>query len=123
MHEAVIANELVQEVLSAVEPSGARSVEEVYVRVGALRPITPDVLQMAFAAAAWGTIAQEADLQVGKERVLAVCRGCGWMFAPQIEVFDFRCPNCHESDARIITGDDIVLVSVLCDTGRKAARS
>lgn len=116
MHEAVIADELLRQVLSAVEPRHASSVDQVSVRIGALRPIVPDALQMAFAAAAWGTIAQEADLQVAQERVLSVCRHCGWMFAPKIEGFDFRCPNCHESDARIIAGDDIVLVSVLCHT-------
>ena len=73
-----------------------------------------------FAGAAEGTIAEKAKLHIVEERVLAVCRGCGCLFVPDLTEFNFQCPQCQQSDARIIAGNDIMLVSLVCHSRQEA---
>jgi hydrogenase nickel incorporation protein HypA/HybF len=113
MHEAAIASELVRQVCETAASHQGGRVQEVHVRLGALRQIVPEALQMTFAAAAMGTAAQDAELTLSEERALAVCRACECMFLPDPD--SFRCPQCDQADARIIAGNDVVLLSVICE--------
>jgi len=115
MHEMAIATELLEQVLRVAAEHHATRVDEVQVEVGVMRQIVPEALTMAFAAAAEGTIAAGATLHIHEERAVAVCCQCECMFLPEID--RFVCPQCNRADARIISGNDIVLTSMTCETG------
>ena len=115
MHEAAIAQALVDQVLSVGREHDAVRVQSVEVQVGVMREIAPDALELAFCAAAAGTPAEGAALIIHPERIIAVCRACECLFAP--EQLLFECPRCRKADARIVAGNDIILKSVVCEAG------
>jgi hydrogenase nickel incorporation protein HypA/HybF len=114
MHEMAIATELLEQVLRVAAEHHATRVDEVQVEVGMMCQIVPEALTLAFTAAAEGTIAAGATLRIHEERAVAVCCQCECMFLPEID--RFICPQCKRADARIISGNDIVLASMTCET-------
>ena len=93
-------------------------IEEIEVHIGAMRQIVPEALEMGFRAAAEGTLAANARLNIIEEKIAAVCRGCETRFMPDID--NYLCPQCGQADARIVAGNDIILRSVVCQTPEEA---
>jgi len=87
-------------------------VDEVVVECGLMRQIVPEALELSFSIAAEGTVAQGARLCVIEANIIAVCRHCQHPFEPQIS--NFVCPQCAEADTRIVSGDSVILKSVVC---------
>jgi len=119
MHEASIAVELVDQVVQTAQNHHAFKVEEVDVLVGVMREIVPEALELTFSATSAGTIAEGAKLRIMEERIIAVCRVCDCLFAP--EHLLFMCPRCRQADARIVAGNDILLKSLKCQTAEEVA--
>jgi hydrogenase nickel incorporation protein HypA/HybF len=114
MHEMAIVSELLEEVLRVAESHQASHIQQVEVRVGALRQVVPEALRLGFEAASRGTLAEGAELKIAEEKIVAVCKACGCMFMPRPD--DFVCPQCHQSEPRIVAGNDILLRSMTCET-------
>jgi hydrogenase nickel incorporation protein HypA/HybF len=114
MHELTIATEVLETVKAVAAEHKARRVAEVVLEVGALRLVVPEALEMAWQAAAEGSIAAGAALKVIEAPVAARCRGCEAKYSPKLT--DFACPGCGKADAEVTGGNDIVLTSVLCET-------
>ncbi len=119
MHEMAIVGELLDEVLRVADSHHASHVQKVEVRVGALRQVVPEALRLGFEAASRGTLAEGAELSIAEERIVAVCAACGCMFMPSLD--DFVCPQCQQSEPRIVAGNDILLRSVVCETQEAGA--
>ncbi len=114
MHEMSIAEGLIDHVLRTAREAGAVRVEEVVVECGALRGVVPEALQAAFDALAEGTEAQGAAVAVTETPITARCRACNAEFAPTTE--NFVCPACGRADVEILSGNHILLTSVVCVT-------
>lgn len=121
MHELPIAIEIVRQAVEVAGKHEADRIEEVEVQVGAMRQIVSEALEMSFAAASEGTLAEGARLRVIEEKVVAVCRYCECLFLPEPD--NFMCPRCGRADARIVAGNDIILKSVVCHAATEAAVS
>ena len=121
MHEMSIAMELLEQVLATAAEHEAIRIDEVEVEVGALRAVVPEALELAFQAAGRGTIAENARLTIKEEKAVAVCRSCECMFLPEPGVY--VCPQCSEADARIVSGNDILLRAVACETSAEVPSS
>jgi hydrogenase nickel incorporation protein HypA/HybF len=119
MHEMSIAVEIVHSVLDAVSEHRPSQIEEVEVRIGVMRQVVPEALELAFAAAAEGTPVEGARLIVKEERIVAVCRHCECLYLPEGD--DYTCPDCGQADARILAGNDMVLRSIVCQTEDETA--
>jgi hydrogenase nickel incorporation protein HypA/HybF len=113
MHEVALANDLVEQILSSVAGRGVARVLEVDLDVGAQRLVVPEALRMAFEAAARGTVAEGARLEIQEVAARAVCGSCGSEFRPGIDCY--LCPACGRADARIVEGNDIILQSLSCE--------
>lgn len=114
MHEMAIVSQLLEEVLRVAHNHHATHVSEIEVRVGSMRQVVPEALRVGFEAASAGTMAQGARLRISEERIVAVCKICGCMFMPRLD--DFVCPQCLQSEPRIVAGNDILLRSMVCET-------
>jgi len=114
MHESSIAIELVDQVVEAARKHRAHIIEVVEVQVGVMREIDPESLELAFSAASIGTIAEGASLKITKERIIAVCRVCDCLLAPDHLLS--TCPRCGQADVRIVAGNNILLKSLTCRT-------
>ena len=118
MHELTIASSLVDHLLDLARQQAVTRIEEVEVEVGVLRQVVPEPLQMAFAAATEGTLAQGATLKLVEVSAAAECQQCACRFQPAFD--DYLCPGCGQADVRIVAGHDIVLKSVVCQTEQGA---
>ncbi len=121
MHESSIAIALVEQAVDAAGKHRAHQIDEVEVQVGVMRRIVPEALKLAFSAASAGTIAEDARLKIIEERIIAVCRVCDCLFAP--ESLTLVCPRCQRADARIVTGNDIILKSLTWRTEEEMVSS
>jgi hydrogenase nickel incorporation protein HypA/HybF len=119
MHEMSIATALLRDVLDAAARHGVARVEQVELRVGAMRLVVPEALELAWSVVAEGTPAEASRLVITEVPMKARCRQCGGQFAPAIN--DFQCPACGQADADIVEGDDIILASVTCRSEEGAA--
>ena len=119
MHEMAIATELIRQVVAIADEHGATHVDEIVIECGQMRQIVPEALELSSSLAAEGTVAQGARLCLIEEKIVAVCRQCQHQFRPQVS--DFVCPQCGQADARIVSGSQIILKSVVCQTDDGAA--
>ena len=113
MHEMSIAVELMREIERAIAGRDIERVEEVFLAIGVMRQVVPDMLETAFQAAAMGTPAEGAHLHMEFVPPAARCRSCGSRFEPTAD--SFLCPECGQADAEITEGDDIILTSLTCE--------
>ncbi|MBT3377352.1 MAG: hydrogenase maturation nickel metallochaperone HypA [Lentisphaerae bacterium] len=112
MHEMSVALHLLAQLEALAEEHGANAVTEIELSVGALQGVVPEALDLAFSAAAEGTIAGGATLVITEVSAEALCRACGQAFSPDVGCY--VCPSCGAADARITQGNEILLTSLEC---------
>lgn len=110
MHEMSIAVELIDRLEELAAEHELVRIEAFTVRAGVLRGIVPEALDMAFAEAAKGTVAEGAKLKLEITPAKARCRLCGEKFAPTVD--SFLCPVCNQADVEILEGNEILLLSL-----------
>ncbi len=110
MHEMSIAVELVRQLESLAGANGIQRVESLAVQAGAMRGIVPEALDIAFASAGEGTVAEGAKLELEIVPAVAKCRLCGCQFEPSVD--SYLCAGCNQADVDIIQGNEILLTSV-----------
>ncbi len=110
MHEASIAESLIEQVLDLARLHRLQEVTRVHVEVGVQRLVVPEALELAFQAASEETLAAGARLDLTEVAIRARCQACGNEYDAEID--DYTCPSCGRAQAELIAGDDIVLVSL-----------
>lgn len=120
MHEMSIATELLGQVLAAVAPHGPARVRRLDVRIGVMRLVSPEAMELAWRQVCAGTPADGAELHLSEVPLCVGCRNCGRRYRP--EITDFLCPGCRQADVDILEGNDIILDSVACDSPEGAGR-
>ena len=110
MHEMSIAIPLVEQLEALAREHNAVRVRTVSLAAGQMQHIVPELLVDAFAAAAEGTCAEGAELQIASVAVKARCRACGATFGTDIDCF--ACPKCNQADVAIVEGNEMTLMSV-----------
>ena len=114
MHEMSIAVEIVHHAVEVAERHQATRIEEVEVEVGVMRQVVPEAIQMAWETLTRDTLAEGAVLKITEVPPSAVCRQCGQ--SCRVTIDRFVCPHCNQADLRIETGNDVVLMSIVCQT-------
>jgi hydrogenase nickel incorporation protein HypA/HybF len=101
MHELGIAMRVIE---LAVESSGGARVGRIVLEVGKLATVLPDALRFCFDAAAEGTPAEGARLEIVEVPGVGRCRACGG----QVELLQAfgRCA-CGGSDLDWVSGDEL----------------
>jgi hydrogenase nickel incorporation protein HypA/HybF len=123
MHEASIAMAAIEQAIAAARTHRATRITRIELDVGVLREIVPDAIAMAFEACAMGTMAEGAKLDLHEESARARCRKCGCEFAPDLETHSFACGGCGAADAEMISGHEILLRSIECETDEEGEGS
>lgn len=118
MHEMSVAVALLDRVLAEAALGGLRTVTQVSVELGALQSIEPDLLQEAFGAAAEGSLAQGARLDIQACEAAARCLACGQGFKPTYQ--SFVCPGCGKAEVKILRGKELFLLSLSGDSPEPA---
>ena len=114
MHEMSIAIQLIGQIENIAAENSAERVEAVEVEVGAMEMIVPEALEMAFEAAAEGTVAEGARLNIEEVATRARCGECGRQYTPTVA--SYVCPACGKAIPEILSGKGIILKSLECVT-------
>ena len=111
MHEASIAQSLLERVEEALIGQGPVRVSMVRLKVGVLSGVVPEALQFAWKAMTDQTIAQGADLVIDLAPILARCGACEIdveVQSPQRMV----CPRCDRPVGPPLGGRELDLISL-----------
>ena len=110
MHEFSIAEALLAQVLKHA-PAGA-CVSDVEIRVGALRGLEPEALQMSWQAVTLGSAIEGALLTVDRLPWTITCSECGRSWESRVPFVSCECGNATPSP---VGGDELDLISMTID--------
>ena len=105
-----LAVSLLERCLAEAAKGGLSSVTRLSVELGALQSIEPDLLVEAFRAAALGSVAQGAVLELRLQDAQARCEACGQAFSPTYQ--SYVCPQCGKAEVTILKGKEMFLLSL-----------
>lgn len=110
MHEVGIAQEILQQALTAAEANGISRIARLHLKVGAFSGVVEDALRFSFEVISRETKAEGAALEVDNIPLTAYCLGCGK--TSEIEPILFQCPSCGSRRVDILTGQELTLDSI-----------
>jgi hydrogenase nickel incorporation protein HypA/HybF len=114
MHEFSI----MQGVFKLIEDVAAKNnlikIDKVVLKIGKLRQIFPDFLQFAFEVVSQNTIAAGAELIIEEVPITMRCKSCQKEFT--VEYNTYICPTCNATELELLTGKEILIVSVEGET-------
>lgn len=107
MHELSVCLALVDQVQGIAGQHGATRVERIFLRIGPLSGLEPELLRNAFPFAAAGSLAEGAELSIEPAPVRVYCSRCG----AETEVPPNRllCGRCGDFATRLVSGDEMLL--------------
>lgn len=92
MHEATIAENILNIALESAEQNHAAKVFKVGLTLGELAGVEVEALSLAFDVLKEDTPAKDAELVIRRVPIRATCNKCGKTF--QLEQYNFFCPDC-----------------------------
>ena len=118
MHELSVCLSLLQQVEQISRERNATSVTRIVLSVGPLSGVEPDLLRHAYPLAVAGTVAADAALVIESADVVVRCSQCDseTTVAPN----RLLCGGCGDYRTRVISGDELTLMSVELDTSGQA---
>ena len=110
MHEMSIALSIVEAVDAKARAEGAASISGIDLVIGKLAGIEPESLKFCFSAAAKGTLAEEALLNVEEPEGIGECGECGKIFP--VSFYFAECPDCRSLRIKIVSGEEFLIQSI-----------
>ncbi len=110
MHELSIAEELIDIIKEAASSHGIGKVEQISLRIGAMRQVVPDALLFAFEIVAKDTPAEGAAVSITTVPTRARCGDCGREFF--VEEHCFVCGACESCNVTVIEGKELFIDSI-----------
>jgi hydrogenase nickel incorporation protein HypA/HybF len=111
MHELSIAQSLIDEACQAAAREGCGAVSRINIRVGSFCGVNVDALRFAFEVASESTACEGAVLSVEEIALTVECHRCKELKALH-DSFLFICPTCGSPTPKIVTGQELELVSI-----------
>jgi hydrogenase nickel incorporation protein HypA/HybF len=113
MHEMAMSQSLIEIVEEEGRKRGFARVRAVRIAVGVLGHVEPEALRFCFDAAAHGTIAEKARLDIVSVAGAGFCLDCGETVA--LEERFGACPLCGRHHVQMTAGDDLRLEELEVD--------
>ena len=105
MHEAGIAQNLIDAVTARLAATPSARVTAIHVRVGELSGVSSDALDFAFQCLAATTPLSGAKLVFDTVPLIVACDACGR--TSPVEDLVFRCGACGSERTRIVSGREL----------------
>ena len=107
MHELSVCLSLLQQLETIAEERNASAIERVFLKIGPLSGIEPQLLRQAYPLAVAGTVAENAELVIETADVVVTCTQCG----AESKVLPNRllCADCGDFRTRVVSGDEMIL--------------
>lgn len=110
MHEASIAQNLLEIALDKARDHKAKKITVIRVKVGEFAGVSKAALEFAFESFSQGTIAKGAILKILDISLQGQCRKCNEIF--DIKKDEFKCLKCNSSEIDIISGQDLYIQDI-----------
>ena len=110
MHELAVCQALMNQVESIAAERNARSVVTITIGMGPLSGVEAQLLKHAYPVASAGTIAEDAVLVIQDLPVRIKCNRCGC--ESEASPNKLLCAECGEWHTTLISGDELMLMSV-----------
>lgn len=110
VHELSVCQRLLAQVEAVAASHGARAVRRVRLRIGPLSGVEPSLLRNAYPLAVVGTVAEDSELLIERAPVTVRCEACGE--EAEVTANRLACPVCGASTTRLLSGDELLLVSL-----------
>jgi hydrogenase nickel incorporation protein HypA/HybF len=107
MHEMSIAQNILEIVEDALRDEVEPQVEKVFVEIGQLVAIVPDSLDFCYTALAQGTRLADSKLIISEVPIQIRCENCER--TSRVELFDFCCPHCGNTQLETLTGNELAV--------------
>ena len=110
MHELAVCQGMLDQVTRIAAEHHATGVSRILLRIGALSGVEPELLHQAFPLASAGTVAADAELAIETAAIRVRCDTCG----EETEARPNRliCGACGDWHTRVVSGDEMMLMSV-----------
>ena len=99
MHEAAVAENLMQSIIAASAEHIGKEIVRVVISCGQINAINDEAMQFAFEAVAEGTICEGAVLEIKHIPLKSQCRKCKLEF--DFDFYSPTCPDCGSADIAI----------------------
>ena len=113
MHELSLCLSLMQQVEDIARERDARKVVNIRLNIGPLSGVEPDLLRHAYPVAAAGTVAEDAELILETSEIVVRCSQCD--SETTVTPNKLLCGSCGDFRTRVVSGDELVLMSVELD--------
>ncbi len=110
MHEMSLMSGILAKAEQALEPYQVRQINSITVQAGVLANLLPDAFAFAFECLSGGTVFAGAKLITEQRPITARCQQCNIQF--EEESLPLICPQCHDNQIVIISGDEVFLTSI-----------
>jgi hydrogenase nickel incorporation protein HypA/HybF len=110
MHELAVCQGMLDQVTRIAAEHHAVGVSQIRLRIGPLSGIEPSLLQQAFPLASAGTLAAAAELAIETAAIRVRCETCGE--ETEAEPNRLVCGSCGDWHTRVVSGDEMLLMSV-----------
>jgi hydrogenase nickel incorporation protein HypA/HybF len=110
VHELAVCQGMLRQVMDITRREQARTVTRILVQVGPLSGVEPRLLAQAFPISSAGTPAAGAVLELESLPVRVRCEQCG--AESDASPNRLLCGACGDYHTRLLSGDELLLVSV-----------
>lgn len=107
MHELSVCLSLMRQVESIAKQHDASSVEQLFITIGPLSGVEPELVRKAYPLAAVGTVAENAELFIKSGDVVVSCSQCGAQSS--VKPNQLLCTSCGDFRTRLLSGDEMIL--------------
>ena len=113
MHELALCQALMTQVETIAREHRAQRVTAITLGMGPLSGVEAQLLQHAYPIASAGTVAEDAELSIQTTPVCVRCNSCGE--TSEARVNRLVCGHCGDWRTDLVSGDELLLVSVELD--------
>ena len=110
MHELSICQALVDQLEGIAAQHPGKQVADVYLGIGPLSDVVPQLLSDAFSVARAGTCASTAALHIHGSEIIVRCLSCGKQSPATAN--RLLCSHCGEWQTDLVSGDELLLERV-----------
>jgi len=111
MHELAVCQSIIDQVKRIAAEHQARVVEKIYIQIGPLSGVEPDLLKSAFPMASANTAAAQAVLIINRLPIRVLCNTC--QAESETSVSRLVCGVCGNWQTTLLSGDELLLERVV----------
>lgn len=110
MHEYSLARSILETIAAERDRRQMGAIAEVEIELGEFSGIEPLQLQTAYADLSPEILGDRSELHIQTVPLRGQCQHCRHEFL--IEDFQFQCPACSRGEVRLVSGEELRILSV-----------